>query len=142
MSEATPNEHEKAVDNVTAQNNDYLDPELPSQKSLIDSPAPRQLHGLLWGIVVTSVLSAIFLFALDNTVVALIQPRIVNSLGEIEKLPWLSVSFALTSVAMNLIWYSTVLWWSFDMLMLCHVQGKTVRAIQLQKALPLRCFLL
>ncbi|KAF2836790.1 MFS general substrate transporter [Patellaria atrata CBS 101060] len=59
--------------------------------------SPRQLHGLLWAVVVSSVLSAIFLFALDNTVVALIQPQIVDTLGHIEKLPWLSVSFALTS---------------------------------------------
>ena len=66
---------------------------------------PRQLSGALWAICVTSILIALFLFALDNTIVALVQPAIVHSLGHIEKLAWLSVSFALGSVATNLLWY-------------------------------------
>ncbi|KAI0006814.1 major facilitator superfamily-domain-containing protein [Xylariaceae sp. FL0662B] len=64
----------------------------------------RNLHGILWAVCVASIISAVFLFALDNTIVALIQPQIIESFGSIEKLPWLSVSFALGNVAVNLPW--------------------------------------
>ncbi|KAH8728394.1 major facilitator superfamily domain-containing protein [Phaeosphaeriaceae sp. PMI808] len=50
-------------------------------------------------LVVCSVSSSTFLFSLDMSIVADVQPRIITSLGEIEKLPWLSVSFALGTVA-------------------------------------------
>ncbi|KAI1078228.1 major facilitator superfamily-domain-containing protein [Whalleya microplaca] len=64
----------------------------------------RKLHGILWVICVASIISAVFLFSLDNTIVALVQPQIIESFGSIEKLPWLSVSFALGNVAVNLPW--------------------------------------
>jgi len=67
--------------------------------------SPRDLHGIVWGLVVVAILSADFLFALDNTIVADVQPKIVLDLGEIEKLPWIAVAFALGGVAVNLIWY-------------------------------------
>ena len=65
---------------------------------------PRDLHGIIWILVVVSVLSADFLFALDNTIVADVQPKIILDLGEVGKLPWVSVAFALGGVAVNLIW--------------------------------------
>ncbi|KAH6656000.1 major facilitator superfamily-domain-containing protein [Truncatella angustata] len=71
---------------------------------LHDDKSPRKLSGIVWGICVAAILSSVFLFALDNTIVALVQPKILESFGEIEKLPWVSVSFALGSVAMNLLW--------------------------------------
>ncbi|KAK0724661.1 putative MFS drug efflux transporter [Lasiosphaeris hirsuta] len=49
-------------------------------------------------------LSSIFLYALDNTVVAAVQPIIVTEFGHIEKLPWLSVSFLLSATATNMVW--------------------------------------
>ena len=75
--------------------------------SHISAPAdlPRKTTGFKWILLVIAVLSAIFLFALDNTIVADVQPRIVDSLGEIEKLPWISVAFALGAVSVNLLWY-------------------------------------
>jgi hypothetical protein len=69
-----------------------------------DVPPARQLRGVLWVVVVIAVISPFFLFALDNTIVADVQPKIVDTLGEIEKLPWLSVAFALGAVSVNLIW--------------------------------------
>ncbi|KAI0543349.1 major facilitator superfamily-domain-containing protein [Xylaria curta] len=46
----------------------------------------------------------VFLFFLDNTIVALLQPQIVEAFGSIDKLPWVAVSFALGSVSVNLLW--------------------------------------
>lgn len=65
---------------------------------------PSRLKGPLWVLVVASILSSTFLFALDNTVVADIQPRIIQSFGEIPKLPWVSVAFALGAASVNLVW--------------------------------------
>ncbi|PVH92939.1 MFS general substrate transporter [Periconia macrospinosa] len=64
----------------------------------------RQITGFKWFSVVTAILSSVFLYSLDNTVVADIQPDIIKSLGEIEKLPWLSIAFMVTCVATNSIW--------------------------------------
>ena len=65
---------------------------------------PRTVSGLRWGLVVFSILSSTFLFALDNTVVADVQPAIVSTFGEIEKLSWLSVAFLLAVASTNLAW--------------------------------------
>ncbi|KAL8639970.1 MAG: hypothetical protein Q9228_003056 [Teloschistes exilis] len=54
--------------------------------------------GIKWFIVVVSVLSSAFLFALDNTVVADVQPDIIKTFGDISLLPWLGVGFALGGV--------------------------------------------
>jgi hypothetical protein len=45
------------------------------------------------------------LFALDNTIVADVQPKIVDTFHEINKLPWISVSFTLGAATVNLLWY-------------------------------------
>lgn len=65
---------------------------------------PRDVHGVAWVLVVISILSSTFLFALDNTIVADVQPKIVERFGDISKLPWLSVSFLVAAAATNLIW--------------------------------------
>ncbi|KAL3477159.1 major facilitator superfamily domain-containing protein [Aspergillus californicus] len=66
--------------------------------------APQQLKPLSWFLVVFSLLVALFLFALDNTIVANVQPNIIDTLGEIEKLPWISVAFAMGAIATDLPW--------------------------------------
>lgn len=66
---------------------------------------PRSAHGIRWGLIVTSILSSTFLFALDNTVVADIQADIVNTFGEVQKLSWLPVALLVVCVSTNLIWY-------------------------------------
>lgn len=65
---------------------------------------PRDVHGIAWILVVLSILSSTFLFALDNTIVADVQPAIVNRFGSIEKLPWLSVAFLVAGAGTNLVW--------------------------------------
>ena len=67
--------------------------------------SPRNMEPWAWILLITSVLSSIFLFALDNTIVADVQPRVVKELGEIDKLPWISVAFAACGVSTNLMWY-------------------------------------
>ncbi|KAL8779236.1 MAG: hypothetical protein Q9213_007043 [Squamulea squamosa] len=53
---------------------------------------------------VASILSSTFLFALDNTIVADVQPAIYERFFDIETLSWLGVSFALGSAASILPW--------------------------------------
>jgi MFS family permease len=49
---------------------------------------------------VLATLISVFLYALDNTVVADIVPAIVNDFGRVTELPWLSVGFALGGIAL------------------------------------------
>jgi hypothetical protein len=65
---------------------------------------PRTVKGFAWALVVLAILSSTFLFALDNTVVADVQPAIVERFADIAKLPWLSVAFLLGTVSTILIW--------------------------------------
>lgn len=76
------------------------------EKQLTAKPeaSPREIHGWKWAIVVISILSSIFLFALDNTVVADIQPAIISNFAEIQKLPWLTGAFLIGSASTNLVW--------------------------------------
>ncbi|KAL8979584.1 MAG: hypothetical protein Q9177_006103, partial [Variospora cf. flavescens] len=64
----------------------------------------RDIHGIAWTLVVLSILSSTFLFALDNTIVADIQPAIVKRFDSIDKLPWLSIAFLVAAAATNLVW--------------------------------------
>ncbi|KAK3339652.1 putative MFS drug efflux transporter [Lasiosphaeria hispida] len=68
-----------------------------------DEP-PRTITGVKWALAMAAVLSSIFLYALDNTVVAAVQPIIVAEFGSIDKLPWLSVAFLLSATATNMVW--------------------------------------
>lgn len=59
----------------------------------------RQLHGWKWAIAYTAMLSTTFLFSLDNTIVADIQPAILEEFGHVELLPWIGTGFALGTIA-------------------------------------------
>ncbi|KAL8908282.1 MAG: hypothetical protein Q9207_000904 [Kuettlingeria erythrocarpa] len=106
--------------------NDFLKPDAqqtpgtltPSGMSTFSDPAqaekaieppseqrpPRDVHGVIWVLIVLSILSSTFLFALDNTIVADVQPAIIERFGSIEKLPWLSVAFLVAAAGTNLVW--------------------------------------
>ncbi|TPX13643.1 uncharacterized protein E0L32_005846 [Thyridium curvatum] len=75
------------------------DPEAGLPRSGISSKsaedASRSIHGIRWFLVVVAILSSIFLYSLDNTVVADIMPAAVETLGDAIDLPWLSVGFLL-----------------------------------------------
>ncbi|KAL8697937.1 MAG: hypothetical protein Q9201_006842 [Fulgogasparrea decipioides] len=64
---------------------------------------PRPVTGFLWVLIVISILSTTFLFALDNTIVADVQPAIIERFGSISKLPWLSVAFLVAAAGTNLV---------------------------------------
>ncbi|KAI9756580.1 MAG: hypothetical protein M1815_003296 [Lichina confinis] len=81
------------------------DAALPEKGGIEQAPeAPPRATGIRWFLIVLAILSSTFLFALDNTIVADVQPQIVARFASIEKLPWLSVAFLLGAVATNLIW--------------------------------------
>lgn len=69
-----------------------------------EEPSPRDVHGVKWAFAVIAVLASTFLFALDNTIVADVQPAIVERFGEVNKLPWLSVAFLVAAAGTNLVW--------------------------------------
>lgn len=75
----------------------------------------RNLKGIKWIICVLSIFSSVFLYALDNTIVATIQPGIIKDLHHIEKLPWVSVAFQVTSVALDLTWYVHPILWKCNL---------------------------
>ncbi|KAM5431555.1 Efflux pump dep3 [Microsporum canis] len=58
-------------------------------------PSPRQIRGWKWAVAYASMLSTTFLFSLDNTIVADIQPAILELFGQVQLLPWIGVGFAL-----------------------------------------------
>ena len=79
-----------------------------SSAALLDAQVPKNIRNMrqaTWICVLLSLLPSIFLFALDNTVVADVQPRIIYTFGDIDKLPWVSVSYALGAIAVNLFVY-------------------------------------
>ena len=79
------------------------DAEKASQQAQ-EQQSPRDVHGIKWVLAVSSVLASTFLFALDNTIVADIQPAIIERFGEVNKLPWLAVAFLVAAAGTNLVW--------------------------------------
>ena len=68
------------------------------------SERPCQITGFAWFLLVVSIISSVFLFSLDTTIVADIQPALIHDLGQIEKLPWISVALAVSATATCLLW--------------------------------------
>ncbi|ROV90081.1 hypothetical protein VMCG_09794 [Cytospora schulzeri] len=62
----------------------------------------RHINGLRWLCFVISSLTSIFVYSLDNTIVANIVPTIVSDLDAIDQLSWLSVGFMIGGMAMVL----------------------------------------
>jgi hypothetical protein len=71
-----------------------------------EAKTERKVTGVKWAIVMVSLLSSTFLYALDNTVMANVRPSIVETFNRIDFLPWLSVSYPLGEVGANPIWYA------------------------------------
>ena len=65
----------------------------------------RRMKKPVWIVVSGAVLFSTLLMALDNTVVADLQPKIAGALGELNKFPWINPSFTLGSVGSALFWY-------------------------------------
>ncbi|KAI9781321.1 MAG: hypothetical protein M1816_002418 [Peltula sp. TS41687] len=65
---------------------------------------PRDVAGWQWALAVAAILSSVFLFSLDQTIVADIIPPIVQHFGEIDKLPWISVTLLLAAAGTINFW--------------------------------------
>ncbi|KAB2572711.1 hypothetical protein BFW01_g10315 [Lasiodiplodia theobromae] len=64
----------------------------------------RAIRGWRWCLVVIVMLSSIFLFSLDNTVVADLVPILVTEFDAVDQLTWLSVGFTIGAVVLALSW--------------------------------------
>lgn len=80
-----------------------IDVEKPPAEPTEEMP-PRDITGVRWAVVVAAILSSAFLFALDNTIVADVQPVVVQHFDAVGKLTWLSVAFLIGAAATNLVW--------------------------------------
>ncbi|KAG9232670.1 putative HC-toxin efflux carrier [Amylocarpus encephaloides] len=89
--------------NTSITGTDDVDAEKQQTETVEEAP-PRDIHGIKWALTVGAILSSTFLFALDNTIVAVIQPVIVLHFDSIGKLTWLSVAFLIGAASTNLIW--------------------------------------
>ncbi|KAF2122025.1 major facilitator superfamily domain-containing protein [Lophiotrema nucula] len=78
------------------------------------APATRErtIRGFKWLLVISAILSNLLLYAIDNTIVAVIQPVIVREFGHIQDLPWISVGFLMSGTATALV--SGKLFGAFD----------------------------
>lgn len=65
---------------------------------------PRDIAGWKWIVVILAIYSSQFLFALDQTIIANVQPVIVEQFHSVEKLTWLSVAFLIGAAGTNLVW--------------------------------------
>ncbi|OQE43042.1 hypothetical protein PENCOP_c003G06262 [Penicillium coprophilum] len=75
---------------------------LASSDTSQESQEKRNITGLKWFTFLFSTLTAIFVYSLDNTIVANIAPTIVNDFNAVEDLPWLSVGFMIGGMTMVL----------------------------------------
>lgn len=62
----------------------------------------RPTHGLKWFVACSAIYLSAFLYGLDTTIAADVQPAIVKSLGNVQKLSWIGAGFPLGSIAVIL----------------------------------------
>ncbi|KAI9753506.1 MAG: hypothetical protein M4579_005138 [Chaenotheca gracillima] len=96
MSTSSITDAEKGVDS-----NNYIDADGqgPHPNAI---PTKRAILGVKWVLVVFSMLSSIFLFSLDNTIVADLLPILVTEFQSVNQLGWLSVGFTIGAVVLAL----------------------------------------
>jgi hypothetical protein len=112
LEEATSNAHDISdASSASRGQGGALEQELASQEKVPESqdasqsaPPPRKVTGIAWLLVVAAMLSTIFLFALDNTVAADVQPQIVDEFNAVDRLAWISVAYLLGSCTLNFFW--------------------------------------
>jgi hypothetical protein len=70
--------------------------------------SPREFHGISWVLVIVSILCSTFLFGLDNTIAADVQPAIIERFNSVNKISWVSVAFMMGAGSTNLFWYVAI----------------------------------
>jgi len=68
------------------------------------SPRSASMSSLRWVVLCSSMLLAEMQAALDSTITADLQPTIINTFGEISKLPWINVTYSLGMGGSCLLW--------------------------------------
>ncbi|OBT41742.1 hypothetical protein VE00_07987 [Pseudogymnoascus sp. WSF 3629] len=92
-------------------------------------PTKKPGH-LRFAVIITSLIVGNFLYALDNTIVADIQPHIVQQFKSIDQLSWIPNAYVLTGTAFVLLWsklYTLVSQkWLFVLTVLCFELGSAL----------------
>ncbi|KAI8230851.1 MFS general substrate transporter [Colletotrichum sp. SAR 10_86] len=78
----------------TAEKQEYSEPET----------LPRDINEWKWAVTSIAILSSIFLYSLDDTIVAVIQATIVTEFDSLNDLAWINVGFLMAGTATNMIW--------------------------------------
>ncbi|KAF4871929.1 Efflux pump DEP3 [Colletotrichum siamense] len=78
----------------TAEKQEHSEPEAP----------PRDITGWKWAVTSIAILSSIFLYSLDGTIVAVIQATIVTEFDSLNDLAWINVGFLMAGTATNMVW--------------------------------------
>ncbi|KAH7265513.1 major facilitator superfamily domain-containing protein [Fusarium redolens] len=66
-----------------------------SSDASLNETSQRIIQGWRWAVAYAAMLSTTLLFAIDNTIVANIQPSIINDFGHLELMSWIGTGFAL-----------------------------------------------
>ncbi|KAJ5716557.1 hypothetical protein N7493_008468 [Penicillium malachiteum] len=77
---------------------------IPEDVDFVEDNVQSRVAKPLWLLIVLTILSSTFLFSLDNTIVADVQSPIAEAFGDVNKLSWLGVAFALSSSATIITW--------------------------------------
>ncbi|KAI1404102.1 major facilitator superfamily transporter [Hypoxylon fuscum] len=91
MSSHSPSDEEKATESRRNEVDEVLAGASGEEDTV--QASQRQIHGFSWALIICSILSSMFIYALDGTITADLIPAIVNEFGSVSKLPWLSVGF-------------------------------------------------
>ena len=90
-----PPAHEDKDPEDDGDENDFFDQRSPTRVSMT-SPC--------WVVLCSSMLLAELQAALDSTITADLQPSIIDTFGEIAKLPWINVTYSLGMGGSCLLW--------------------------------------
>ncbi|KAJ5737689.1 uncharacterized protein N7483_002814 [Penicillium malachiteum] len=77
---------------------------IPEDVDFVEDNVHTYCAPFQWLLIVLTILSSTFLFSLDNTIVADVQSPVVEAFGDVNKLSWLGVAFALSSSATIITW--------------------------------------
>ena len=77
---------------------DWADEKALDDKHVDNPRDARPIHGLKWVATLASLYSFALLYGLDTTIAADVQPAILKSLGNVQKLAWIGAGFPLGSV--------------------------------------------
>ncbi|KAH9884166.1 putative efflux pump antibiotic resistance protein [Xylariomycetidae sp. FL2044] len=73
-------------------------------ESEVPPVAARKAKGIFWAVVMVSLISSTFLYALDNTTLATVRPSMIETFGRIDLLTWLSIAYPMAEVGSNPLW--------------------------------------